>query len=280
MCELSVVLQGQLGNILFQLSFVKALGIKYKLGVVIYSKYITGKSIQAMKYLKTHNSIVFDNIKICYNDPITTPQLVYEDPSKPCVYEPEYFERFVNVFKDKILLFVGYFQSEKYFNKYLTKDEILSYIDFNENLNNEMIKFNSLTKHYFIHVRGTDFIGCKLHEHQNINSYYEKCISLVNEENPEGVLYFIFSDDEKYAESLPFVKKLNKKINCGSPLNDLFIMTQVDGVIIPNSTFGWWGAYLNKKAKIYMPKKWWSDTAVPKLRYDDIFITNAILVDI
>jgi hypothetical protein len=45
------------------------------------------------------------------------------------------------------------------------------------------------------------------------------------------------------------------------PLVDFYLLTRARAVIISNSTFGWWGAYLNREAEeIYAPisRKWFA----------------------
>lgn len=104
-----------------------------------------------------------------------------------------------------------------------------------------------------IHVRGGDYINtsvykifgsvCREKYYQNAMTYMEGIIS-----NP---IYYVFTNDRNYAE-----KVLQGK-NCVYVCNnkgadswkDLALMSRFKNIIIPNSTFSWWAAYLGEDGK-------------------------------
>jgi len=72
--------------------------------------------------------------------------------------------------------------------------------------------------------------------------------------------YLFISDDYEFVKS-----NYNKDINFfystfDDELSDLILMTKCDHNIIANSTFSWWGAYLNnnKNKKVISPKSWFN----------------------
>nr|WP_315346063.1 alpha-1,2-fucosyltransferase [Hoylesella enoeca] len=98
-----------------------------------------------------------------------------------------------------------------------------------------------------LHLRRGDYLG--LSEFQGVctEAYYEHAIAYLASqiENPE---YFVFSDDPTYARE-QFGAKANFHIidlNCGdNAWRDLYMMSLCRHNIIANSTFSWWGAWLN-----------------------------------
>jgi len=120
----------------------------------------------------------------------------------------------------------------------------------------KIIESNSVS----IHVRRGDYIGikefdiCSLKYYKNAASYISKLIK-----NP---VYFIFSDDIEWIKiNFTFLEKYiivdNNRFD-NSDYFDLFLMTNCKHNIIPNSTFSWWGAWLNQNPNkiVICPEKW------------------------
>lgn len=112
-----------------------------------------------------------------------------------------------------------------------------------------------------IHIRRGDFLSEKYATtHANVATidYYKSAINYINKviENP---YYFIFSDDIEWCKNNI---KLNNAIyidwNTGkNSYLDLYLQTFASVNIIANSTFSYWGAFLNKNNNIVIyPKKW------------------------
>ena len=114
-----------------------------------------------------------------------------------------------------------------------------------------------------VHIRRTDYLNDdSIHEVLG-TSYYMMAMDLVKEKIRNPTFYF-FGDDEKWIrENLiqsgnPNHKFINYKDGPNSYLFDFFAMKYCENIIISNSTFAWWAAYLNddENRTIVAPGKW------------------------
>lgn len=111
-----------------------------------------------------------------------------------------------------------------------------------------------------IHIRRGDYVTDNLMGTLPIE-YYTKAIVCMNEKISKAS-YYIFSDDLNWAkENL----KLNNSAtfidlqgNSKNDVMELDLMSKCSHNIIANSSFSWWGAFLNKNPKkiVISPAKW------------------------
>ncbi len=157
----------------------------------------------------------------------------------------------------------GYFQSEKYFKD--IEDIIRSDFTFKESLTaknklmaDSMRRSNSVS----LHIRRGDYVQDKktneFHGTAGLD-YYAKGIAYI-EKRVELPQYFIFSDDINWA-------KENLKLKGGTFIDwnvgptdflDMYLMSLCKHNIIANSSFSWWGAWLNRNPQkiVIAPKRW------------------------
>jgi len=168
----------------------------------------------------------------------------------------------------------GYFQTYKYIQK------------LDNNLFEFQTKLNIKELELFqgeivsIHIRGGDYVTSKKDNNLFGNicttEYYKKAIKYIkqNVENPE---FITFTNDKKYAENI--LQGESFKIidwNTGeNSFRDMFLMSQCKHNIIANSSFSWWGAWLNKNSSkiVIAPDKWFNDY---KINQKNIIPTNWI----
>lgn len=217
-----------LGNILFLIASTYGIANKNNMIVKIKSLEIFYK-----KWKDIYRGTIFRNIDTEKLDII---KKVYEIRKHRNTYNSDYFK-----VTDGSCL-VGYFQSYKYFNDY--KDVIYNLFSIDD-VTKEYIenKYRNIleNKTTSIHIRRGDFcnLNCVLDM-----KYYHNAI----EKFEKDMIYLIFSDDINWC-------KENFKINNAIYVEnehdyiDLYIMSMCKNNIIANSTFSWWGAYLNKNEK-------------------------------
>jgi hypothetical protein len=150
---------------------------------------------------------------------------------------------------------VGYFQSEKYFINH--RNEILDLFEIDEKTKTKLLeKYSDIINRdtCSIHVRRGDYLGIQNHHPIQPIEYYQQSIKLIGEDKH----YIIFSDDIKWCEE-NFTFLNNKTFISGNQdYEDLYLMSMCKNNIIANSTFSWWGAWLNKNEtkKVIIPSKW------------------------
>jgi hypothetical protein len=161
----------------------------------------------------------------------------------------------------------GYWQSEGYFKD--IRDTILKDFTIKKSLsekNFEIANKISETNSISIHVRRCDYVNDsetnKIHGTCDVG-YYLEAVSLLKNKVSDPH-FFIFSDDPDWAmENIVFDgKKEYVKHNIGNDsCFDIYLMSLCKHNIIANSSFSWWGAWLNRnKEKIVVaPKRWFAD---------------------
>ena len=92
--------------------------------------------------------------------------------------------------------------------------------------------------------------------------YYERAVRLVRERSPEATLY-VFSDDiESVAREFhpPGPHVFVRCVEHWHPFDKIRLMALCDHAVIANSTFSWWGAWLNPSpAKLVIaPDPWFA----------------------
>lgn len=182
------------------------------------------------------------------------------------------FESSILLLKKDVYL-EGYWQNEKYFKNIqdiLYKDFSLknnptkNFIEFEEKIKNSSDNYVSM------HIRHGDYSmnpdENKRHTALPIE-YYENAIKFINEkiQNP---VFFIFSDDIEWCKEK--FKDLDEKYFIDKNLPDyeeLILMSKCKHNIIANSSFSWWGAWLNQNPNkiVIVPKKWYLN---PNIKYN------------
>lgn len=184
----------------------------------------------------------------------TSKYLIYRDTIE--CFQPEVLEM------DEVYL-CGYWQSENYFKD--IREQILQEFTFpasvvknNEVLTNRMQSENSVS----IHVRRSDYLteqNLKVYGNICTEKYYNNAIGYT-EQNVDNPHYYVFTDDLAWAKE--YFKGDNYTIvgeNRGKDSYiDMYLMSKCKHNIIANSSFSWWGAWLNQNPdkKVLAPKKW------------------------
>jgi hypothetical protein len=248
---------GGIGNQLFQYAAARSLA---------YSRAINLKlDLSAFENYKLHQySLQHFNIPASIAVAADLRQTSYVFHEKSFHFDP-HFEKLPSS-----VLLKGYWQSEKYFSA--IEDVIRKDLQIQiplQGLNKSTADHIHSCQSVSLHIRRGDYVTnahtmayhglCDL-------AYYDKCIYAISQQvtHPH---FFIFSDDPdwamanlKIAHDTTYVTHNNAETN----YEDLRLMSLCQHQIIANSTFSWWGAWLNtSNTKIVIaPKNWFKSAAL------------------
>lgn len=171
-----------------------------------------------------------------------------------------------------ILYLDGYWQSEKYFLSNadsIRNDFDLSYLNTNPVLESIIEKITS-RESISIHVRRGDYVtnaSANAHHGTCDLDYYYRAINKLVEKIPIDVSFFIFSDDVSWCKENLRISSEHFYVETKEDYHDLYLMSICKHNIIANSSFSWWGAWLNDNASknIIAPKKWFATDATTDL---------------
>ena len=245
---------GGLGNQMFQYAYAKALslqGYNVKLDISKFRKYKLHGGYQLDKYkidLELANSISIILGKIGIKKSLKEKSLLFDKKLKS-LKGNEYIK--------------GYFQTEKYFEE--IRNTLLTEFIINQELSeptNKVAKqISSYKNSCSLHIRRGDYISDK--KANNVHGtcsldYYNRAINLINEKH-ENTHFFVFSDDINWTkENLKITNAFYVDIK-SIPHEDMYLMSLCTNNITANSSFSWWGAWLNKNDNktIIAPKQWY-----------------------
>lgn len=170
----------------------------------------------------------------------------------------------------------GYWQEEGYFQE--CKDKVLAAFTFRRTVNEKSQVFYRMIINddtsVSVHVRLGDyekpenksFFGgiCTLEYYNRAISHIEKKIG-----NPH---FYLFSNEPQKALEMMGSRNCHV-INCNSEQegwNDMLLMSTCRHHIIANSSFSWWGAYLNRNPQktVIAPRKWCNEIEWEQLHVD------------
>lgn len=266
-----ILSQGRLGNQMFQYAFIYAASKKLNTPFFIINH-------NSLHYFKLHQNLQKNNTKNTFKYAAlnffkkSSIKLSRKTARTPIIWlknwatykniytwrNTTYGENYLLPCINNNILFDGFFQSEDYFVH--LKEEILQQFEIKPVYQQQ---FKSLKKHIFVkevialHIRRSDYIFFGNDDIGGINvalpiDYYKKSLSLIK--NKENYNIIFISDDIEFVKN-EFGNNFNYYYENNSEIIDFQLLMNANILIIANSTFSWWAAWLNKKDDkiIYAP---------------------------
>lgn len=251
-------LMGRFGNVLFQISAGYSLSLKNNDEFILNLSEMEFSQHTVDLYLKTVLR------KINFTDKLLSIENIHREPHfnfSDITYLPN-------------MKIHGYFQSEKYFQKH--KKEIKNLFEIDEETLSEIErKYSEILKKRTcsIHVRRGDYLGLQQYHPLCDMTYFKEAMSKM----PKGTKFLIFSDDINWCKE-NFVDDKFIFVEGNNEVTDLYLMSMCKHNIISNSSFSWWGAWLNKnKSKKVVAPKIWFGPSYSNMITDDLYCDKWIV---
>ena len=248
--NVTVKLNGRLGNQLFQIAFSEYLKHHFKKEIRFETNHLPTEHLRYLSsVLRSWSHLT---------------------PSVPSHAIVEYYlhpQDWIKAIEDSPssqILIDGYFQNYNYI-----PPDFISKLEFSDTI---LTKYPDIHNTVFIHIRGGDYrlpVNIVNYNVSLMCEYYKKAIQMF----PDDTKFSVFTDDIEYSMSYDFLKDVTYSFIEESPEDALFLMSKCSGGICANSTFSWWGAYLNPNRKLILPSIWHNDH---RFYIDGYYFPNSI----
>lgn len=242
--KITVALAGGLGNYMFQVACGVAYGLKHDKDPI----FQLSDAFAAHKLLTSYLSTIFKNLPVIDN---------LSGPLFKTYRETSFSYSEIPYLPGNVRL-QGHFQSYKYFEEY--RDEVKQYFNNPRTpLLLELLKTYSNQELCSIHVRRGDYLLHPTKHPLTSEEYYRQAVSLFSKED---TTFLVFSDDIEWCKQFfSLIPGTFIYVEDGTDCDDLTLMSLCSHNILANSTFSWWGAWLNenKNKRVVAPKQWFGE---------------------
>jgi hypothetical protein len=272
-----VRLMGGLGNQMFQYACAKSLALRYKTDVRVDLSYLLDEELRSQ-----HTPREFELGCFVLSQRLATPSdLAFFNRGK------RGFARLIQRLRPRVVLqertlrydpdllagakkntqLIGYWQSEAYFAS--IRSTLLSDFRLARPLSyraTEMAVNIRATIAVSLHVRRGDYATLpEVTSYHGIcgQTYYRKAVQYMKSKVPDA-RFFVFSDDPAWCrQSLEGSGAMTIVEPSDSAAEDMYLMSLCRHHIVTNSSFSWWGAWLNLRSDkvVIAPKLWISPIA-------------------
>jgi len=243
------VLHNQLGNQMFEIAATVSLALDND-AIAVFPELKNDRKMSWWKFSTNHRYVFW--------------RLNIEQPKRPSAFSFQHFgSTYQEIPYESDMLLSGYFQSEKYFSHH--KEEILDLFEPHPSLLDYIYRkypwLKTASKTVAVHVRcywphlpngspdGQGVLSTPSPE------WFEQAIL----QFPSDHTFVVFSNNIPWCKAhLTHIPRRFVFMEGDPHFVDLFAMSLCEHNIISNSSFSWWGAYLNKNPDkiVIAPKKW------------------------
>lgn len=278
--------KGGLGNQMFQYAFIEALRSRGRCVMASIGGYAKNPKAREFSICNVFTNINLGFVSDAIFDEIDEKwKKIKQDEVEKQLFCNNYEERFFwvedvvkepgvyhpNVFSTKNCTFVGYWQSEKYFKD--VRKLLLTKFTFTK-IVPDLEKFADMLEnngYVSVHIRRGDYLSNQdVYMGVCTREYYLKAIEYIENKNHNTKLIF-FSDDMVWVKEnlkVPNALYFDKgRFTNYADWYDMYLMSRCRHNIIANSTFSWWGAWLNQNENkiVVAPRRWHKNNTTPDI---------------
>ena len=184
------------------------------------------------------------------------------------------------------ILLNGYFQSPRYFESVaaLLRERFQPAVSLSATAVDWAAKIAASPCSVSLHVRQGDYLQAPysaLHDALD-RGYYDRAVNLAQRLAGERVEFFLFSDEPDFiAEAFADLPRAHiVRSDPSTSWEELFLMARCRHNIIANSSYSWWGAWLNpaQDKRVIAPARWFTPAKLATCNVLDIYPDNWILL--
>lgn len=245
---MSCFVMGGLGNQMFQIASTCALSWKYN-RIPIFEK--IDRTISSSKHGTVYWSTCLEKVHTLPKEKYELINFTFMDENSLDVNRIEHSSESFKLH--------GYYLNPRFFEKYRDRIKKLFELSLNDRLMLDdymnIIRTKYVNKQLVsLHIKRGNFLELS-HFHVNLDiNYFKESVSRFGQDN----VYIIFSDDIEWCrKNLDFIST-KEYVDTFVDYQQMYLMSQCDKNITSNSTFGWWGAWLNDRNNnnVIIPKNW------------------------
>lgn len=251
--KIEIILQGGIGNQLLQYAYGRSVAQRNNLELIL-NTYRYGLSIKG----ETPRNFGLEKLSLPVKV-ISESRLVGSNRYLDLVLRKGILSsyKYEGNFESFSLVNWGYWMDSQYADA--ARDILISDFKFREGLPSEINQLFSEIKNkkvLAIHVRRGDYVTNagtnKTHGVLPV-SYYKNSIAEAKKKSEYDEIWFFTDDPEWVKANFPFGKIIKHQHDA---IYDIFLMAKAQGMIISNSTFSWWAAWLNNGDQVIAPTRW------------------------
>lgn len=261
--ELIVAFSHGLGNQMFQYAFYKNLMQKGRNVKADLSAYIK-PDMMPFELLR-----IFTNIRLEYCNPAIKERYLQEKQDKVYIEEPPRGNVKETYRQELLEMETGYIEGFHCSYQYpgMIRQELLEDFMFPYQKDEKLCEMKKLLEQkeaVGVHIRRGDFLNPKYRREIGsicTDEYYMQAIAYIKKKCPNAVFCFFSNDMEWVKSNMKEENAIYIEKDVFTEYDDwydMFLMSICKHNIIPNSTFGWWGAWLNRNPDkiVIAPKRW------------------------
>ena len=262
-----VWIDGGLGNQMFQYALaikLMSLGRQIKLDITKYAEPHVHNDFELDKVFGI--DCPFASIReiqsLGYRKANHLTELLKRTPfGKKTIYNHESYAFDEHVLKLDGYYLEGYWQSEKYFSDIRGKIlEAYRFPEFSTAKQRDYAEQMQGSLSVSVHIRRGDYLNYPYLQNICTSDYYDWAMEYFRKRYPEKVRFYIFTNDTAWAEE--HFREADCRIITGNSgadsFRDMQLMSLCRHNIVANSSFSWWGAWLNRNPEktVIAPEKW------------------------